>query len=56
MDRDETKNEPVAPEQAEAAERLPYTRPTIHSSDAFETFSLTSCGLVPGGCVDGTNP
>lgn len=50
-----TEVEGVAAER-EQDQRLPYTRPHIESSDAFESFTLTSCGLIPEGCIDGTNP
>lgn len=43
-------------EELERDERQPYTRPRIESAEAFESFTLTSCGLVPDGCIDATNP
>lgn len=53
----EIKNiEQQGPEEPEKPKREPYTRPAIHSSDAFETFSLASCGLLAGQCLGGVNP
>ena len=56
MENDNKHNEQQGLEEQEEPRREPYTRPAIHSSDAFETFSLASCGLIPGGCLTGINP
>lgn len=57
MEKDQIRQDGVAAsDEREADDRLPYTTPRIESSDAFESFTLNSCGLIPGGCIDGTNP
>lgn len=54
MEQEQTRQDDGS--EQESDDRLPYTTPRIESSDAFESFTLNSCGLIPGGCMDGTNP